>query len=441
MEAGYPRAATPKNEKVQYPPSEKLIILNGMSLPRGTDPFALVETYGSPLYVYDAEEIRARYRRLAAAFAATGLVTRAHYAVKANMNAEILKLLRAEGAGADCASPGELRAAARAGFAPADISYTGNFESSDDLAAARDGALYLNLDSLEAFERLRRLGVPETLGFRVNPDEGRGAFAQINTGGELSKFGLSLDEVEAAYSRARAAGVKRFGLHLMPGSCILEAAHFGRAVAQLLERVGPRLRALGLELAYLDMGGGFGVPYRDDENELDVEAAAAGVARAMREACARHALGAPRLLCEPGRYLVATSGSLIARVVATKRRAERRFVGLDAGMTSLMRPALYGARHRFDVFARDAEGRAVAITRRAPSPADLCGPVCESSDFFEREAALPEVAEGDLVVFREAGAYGFVMSSSYNGRPRPPEVLLDAGRTRLIRERQSLEDL
>lgn len=396
----------------------------------GLDLRALAEQFGTPLYVYSADRIRSNYRALYAALASAYPTVRLQYAVKANMNLAILRLLRECGAGADCASPGEIFAAERAGFRGNEISYTGNYESMSDLAHVAKLSGMVNFDDTGTFERLCRIHVPERVSFRINPGLGRGAFEQINTGGEKSKFGVPFENAEAAYRAARDRGVKRFGVHMMPGSSILDADHFAQAATLLLDAVGPVFAKLGLPLDFVDIGGGFGIPYADGEAALDLKSMATRLAQTVTERLDRFGLGRPTLVCEPGRILVGNSGYLLARVSGVKQ-SYRRFVGVDAGMTTLLRPALYGARHRVSVYGKkDVSGLA-----------DLCGPICESSDFFGRDVGLPETAEGDLFIFHDTGAYGYAMSSDYNGRPRPAEVLIDAGAPRLIRRRQSLEEI
>jgi diaminopimelate decarboxylase len=397
----------------------------------GLDIQELAARFGTPTYVYSAERIRKNYSALHGALAAHYPTVRLQYAVKANMNLAVLRLLRSCGAGADCASPGEIHAARRAGFTAEEISYTGNYESPDDLAQVSELRGLVNMDDVTSFERLCRVRVPERISFRINPGLGRGAFEQINTGGEKSKFGVPFEKAEAAYRMARDRGVKRFGVHMMPGSSILDPTHFAQAARLLLDAVGPVFAKLGLPLDFVDVGGGFGIPYADHEHPLDLDAMASELAEAVTERLDRHGLGRPVLVTEPGRILVGNAGWLVSRVSAVKH-SYRRFVGVDAGMTTLMRPALYGARHRVSVYGK----KGTAMT------ADLCGPVCESSDFFGRDVPFPEgTQEGDLVVFSEAGAYGYAMSSDYNGRPRPAEVLIEEGQARVIRRRQTLDDI
>jgi len=396
----------------------------------GLDIRDLAVRFGTPTYVYSAGRIRENYHALNSALSASYPTVRLQYAVKANMNLTVLRILRDCGAGADCASPGEIHAAERAGFAPEAISYTGNYESPDDLGQVAKLRGLVNMDDVTSFERLCRIHVPERISFRINPGLGRGAFEQINTGGEKSKFGIPFEQAEAAYRLARDRGVKRFGVHMMPGSSILDAEHFAQAATLLLDAVAPVFAKLGLPLDFVDVGGGFGIPYADHETSLDLTAMAQGLSAAIVERLDRHHLGRPTLVCEPGRILVGNAGWLISRVSAVKQ-SYRRFVGVDAGMTTLLRPALYGARHRVSVYGKSGTS----------GTADLCGPVCESSDFFARDLALPDVTEGDLITFSEAGAYGYAMSSDYNGRPRPAEVLIDAGSARVIRRRQSLDEI
>jgi len=393
---------------------------------------ALVQEYGTPLYVYSAEKIRSNFTSVLQAFSRRYSKYSVHYAVKANTNEAILKMLLGMGAGADVASPGECAAALRAGFKPEHILYTGNYESDADLEYALKQKVQLNLDSRSALEAVLRIGKPECLSFRVNPGVGKGAFAQIITGGEESKFGTPFEELGALYERAQSAGVKRFGLHMHVGSSILDPSDFHEIVLKQLEIAGPLFSRLGIQPEFIDIGGGLGIPYRDEEKELDIEQTAEKVVAAFKEGCARHRLGEPRLVMEPGRYFVGNAGWLIARVTRVKK-SYRKFVGLDAGMQTLIRPALYGAFHRVKV---------VGAAAGAPEESvDLCGQICESTDVFVKDLKLPVLKESDLVAFSEAGAYGYSMSMSYNGRPRPAEVLVEGQKSRLIRARETIDDL
>ena len=390
----------------------------------------LAKTYGTPLYAYSRAKITDNFKRLTAAFSSRYPKFMVLYAVKANLNLSILKLLKDLGAGADCNSPGELAHAVKAGFDSTKTLYTGNYESADDLKTAVGAQVLLNLDSEEALDRALKAGPIGALSFRVNPGIGKGGFAEIVTGGEDSKFGIPFEKVESAYRKAIQAGVKRLGIHMHTGSNILDPADFSQIVERLMGIAGPMFNSLGVQPEFIDVGGGLGIPYTNDEKELDLDATAEAVTRAFRAGVEKYNLGHPTLVVEPGRFLVANAGWLISSVTSVKE-SYRKFVGLDAGMQTLLRPALYGAIHRTTVVGKP----------KSDGKIDLCGQICESTDVFFKDLDFPKVAEGDLVVFHDAGAYGFSMASTYNGRLRPAEVLVDGATHRLVRRREKIEDL
>lgn len=396
----------------------------------GYDIKKLAAAFGTPLYVYDADILKNRAHSLIQAFSQEISGFRICYAVKANTNPAIMAIFRKAGLSADCASPVELQLAKLAGFSPSEIMYTGCCESADDLDFAFKSGACVNLDSLESLERLIRSGIPDTISFRINPGVGRGAYAGITTGGTEAKFGIPAKIAAQAYKMAYDAGIRRFGIHMMTGSGNLEPAFFAQMTELLCDIAGDIFNPLGILPEYIDIGGGFGIPYSDDESALDISETARVIGEAFKEGISRNRLGDPLLVLEPGRWLTGTGGVLIAKVTAVKK-SYRTFIGLDAGMGTLLRPALYGAKHRVSVYGKEK----AAIT------ADICGRICESSDIFMRDAMIPAVEEGDIMVLHDAGAYGFVMSSSYNGRLRPAEVLIENGEPRLIRRRETFEDV
>lgn len=392
---------------------------------------SLARTYGTPLYVYSADRIRQNVRRLDAAFKPHVPKFHAHYAVKANTNLHVLKILREEGTGADCASPGELDLALKAGFDRKSILYTGNYESPADLKTALDARVPLNLDDQTSLERLAKLGLPELLSFRINPGIGKGGFEAIITGGTDAKFGIPYEKAMDAYLRAAELGVRRFGIHMMTGSNILEPLYFAEITEKLLTIGADIFARLGVAPEFVDIGGGFGIPYDDDDQPLDVATAGELVGNVFRRRLDELGWLDTELVVEPGRYLVGDAGWLVSTVTGIKQ-SYRTFVGLDAGMNTLIRPALYGARHRTWVVNKDG----------ATHKVNLVGQVCENADMFAKNLLLPaNVDEGDLVVMADAGAYCYGMASVYNCRPRPAEVLIDGEASRLIRRRETLEDL
>jgi diaminopimelate decarboxylase len=392
---------------------------------------AVADAYGTPVWVYGAGTIRARYAALKDAFTAAGLAPHIHYAVKANDHLAILSLLREAGAGADVVSLGEFLRAQKAGVAPADIVFSGVGKTVADMRAALAAGIgQINLESAAELDMLS--GVASAMGktakivLRLNPDVDAGTHAKITTGKADNKFGIAADEILTLYARAaKMPGIEPVGLALHIGSQILSPAPYAKAYAKAAWLV-VALRAAGHDVSVLDLGGGLGIGYQDEQG-MPLTAFANMV---KREA---GGLGVDFLL-EPGRYLVGPAGLLLASVILEKRGGEKRFVVLDAAMNDLLRPALYEAYHGILPLS--------AVDFQKPcAAADVVGPVCETGDTFATARDLPLFAPGARIALLDAGAYGAVMSSTYNARPRAAAVLLDGGRMHLISPRQTLEDL
>ena len=384
--------------------------------------------FGTPAYVYGAGTIRARCRRLRAAMPGVAV----HYAVKALDHLAILSLVASEGLGADVVSGGELQRALRAGFAPERLVFSGVGKTAAELRLAlAHGIGQVNVESAEELAMLSAvaaaMGVTAPVALRVNPDVDAETHAKISTGRAADKFGIPLGDIAGLYARGAALpGIAMRGLAVHIGSQIFTMGPFRTAYGRLASLVGA-LRAGGMRVDAIDCGGGLGVAYQ-------------GEAEALPEAWAG-AIGAAfggldvALAIEPGRWLVASAGLLLARVIRTKREGmERPIVVLDAAMNDLVRPAMYDAWH--GIVPVDA-----ADWVRAPERADIAGPVCESSDVFGRDRWLAPLADDALVAILDAGAYGAVMSSTYNARPRAAQVLVEAGRAQLITSRGRPEAL
>jgi diaminopimelate decarboxylase len=391
---------------------------------------AIADQFGTPVWVYGAGSMQARYAALQAAFKAQSLDVHIHYAVKANDHLAILDIFRELGAGADVVSLGELLRARRAGIAARDVVYSGVGKAEVEIEAAlAEDIGQFNVESAEELEMLSalavRAGTTATVVLRMNPDVDAGTHAKITTGLAENKFGIAAADIPALYARAATLpGILIRGLALHIGSQILSPEPYATAYAKAAEMVR-NLRAQGLTVTVLDLGGGIGIGYHDEPG-MNLAAFAAVVKREVG------GLGV-KLLMEPGRYLVGPAGLLLAAVVVQKQ-AGKRFVVLDAAMNELMRPALYEAWH--GILPVDA-----ALFHGAATPADVVGPVCETADCFAKDRELPELGPGERVALLDAGAYGAVMSSSYNARPRAAAVLISNGSFRLITPRQRLEDL
>ena len=389
---------------------------------------SIVATTGTPAYIYSARAIRDAYHAIDAAF---GEYPHAiHYALKANSTLAIARLLRALGSRVDANSGGEIAVAQRAGFAPRDIVFTGVGKTGDELAyAIAQGVGTINAESAGELDRIdtraQAAGRVARVALRVNPDIDAQSHPNISTGLRSNKFGVALQDARAIYrDRRERRGLTFVGVHIHIGSQITTAEPLRRAAAALTS-LALELCADGVPLEHVDLGGGLGIAYEGRPMITPGEYAAA-VLPELRRA------NIPVVL-EPGRAIVGHSGALVSRIVDVKQYPDgRRFAVLDAGMTELMRPALYGSFHRI-----------VPVTPRptAENSWDVVGPICESSDVFARERQLPDLAVDDLVAILDTGAYGAVMASNYNRRLLAPEVLVDGDSWSVIRRRQTLDDI
>lgn len=403
----------------------------------------VADEFGTPVYVYTAGTILDHYRRLDAALAPLDHLI--CYAVKANSNGAILKLLAEAGAGFDIVSGGELFRVLKAGGAADKCTFAGVGKSREEIEYALDeGVFSFNVESeaeLEWIDRIARdKGVRAPIALRVNPDVDASTHRYISTGRSENKFGIALHRVASVYEKAaQLANIRIRGIQMHIGSQITAAAPFAEAIAKVVPLIGEIKQRHALE--FFSIGGGMGIIYRralesgsgkwwhdhgGEESAFSVADYAKAIVPPLRE------LGL-RVLLEPGRFLVGNAGVLLTRVRYLKQTENKKFVIVDAGMNDLIRPALYQSYHEI-VPIREA------VTADSES-VDVVGPVCESGDFFAQDRELPPLKEGDLVALMSAGAYGLVMASNYNSRPLPPEVLVNGDQSSLIRRRQTMEDL
>lgn len=389
----------------------------------------IADEVGTPVYVYSAGTLRRHARVFREALAGLDRPLIA-FAVKANPNVAVLKLLGQEGFGADVVSEGEMRRALAAGIPPGAIVFSGVGKTDAEMRAALEaGILQLNVESEGELRRLSAvaadMGRTAEIAIRVNPDVDAGTLAKISTGKAENKFGVPLDRVEALYAEAAALpGIRPVGIAAHIGSQLFDLAPLEAAYLKLGALVA-RLRSAGQTVTRVDLGGGLGIPY-DPKLPLPPSPADYGamVTRVTRG-------WDVRLMFEPGRLIAGNAGVLLSRVVTVKTGATRSFVVLDAAMNDLIRPTLYGVYH--DI--RAVEPRAGEME------ATIVGPVCETGDMFAEGRTITHVEEGDLVCLMTAGAYGATMAGTYNSRPLVPEVLVDGDRTSVIRKRQTIEEL
>ena len=393
----------------------------------------LASSFGTPCYVTDEQRVRHNCRRLIAAFERGYKKFRLNYAVKANNNLAILNILRQEGAGADCSCIEELNLAALASFRHDQLLYSGNYNSDYELAQGIESLAAVNLDDANLLHRLLKYGKPEVLSFRVNPGMGEGQYPGLVFGGENTKFGVTESNIVQAYAQAKEKGIKKFGIHMMTGSNVLNLDYFISVTRKLFEIAGKISRELGLDFEFVDVGGGFGVPYRPDESPLDIEKLGLRVSELFKEFVETMKVGDPYLMVEPGRFVVCDSTVLLGRVHHIKQVGSKIFVGTDIGMNTLLRPALYGAYHHIYVANKPLSKPESTVT--------VCGQVCENTDILAKDRSLPRLEIGDVIAVMNTGAYGYSMSSQYNSRPRPTEILVNDGQAETIRERETVMDL
>ncbi|MFM8806165.1 MAG: diaminopimelate decarboxylase [Sphingomonadales bacterium] len=381
-------------------------------------------TFGTPLYVYHAEAITGQYQKLTAAFSL--LNARFFYAAKALTNISILRHIRSIGCSIDCSSINEVKLAIHAGFTPDQILYTSNSVAFEEIQEAVSLGVSVTIDSLSNLEKFAlAYGGSYPVGVRIRPNIMAGGNTKISTGHAGSKFGIPMEQISLLQKLVTEHGLQLRTLHIHTGSEISEASVFVQGLELLLQ-----LAELFPTVSVIDLGGGFKVPYRPDEKEIDLVAIAQEAAKAFmafKDKTGREL----QVWFEPGKYMVAQAGYLLASVTVVKPTETIRFVGVNSGLNHLIRPMFYEAYHHISNLTHP-DG--------TPHSYQVTGNICETDDFAV-ERLLPEVSEGDLLAFHTAGAYGFEMASSYNARVRPAEVLFSKGELHLIRRRENVEDL
>jgi len=392
----------------------------------------IATTFGTPAYVTDEQRVRHNCRRLIAGFKKNYNKFRLNYAVKANNNLAILNIIRQEGAGVDCSCSEELTLAKLTQFRNDQLLYSGNYNSDYELYAGIASGAAINLDDIALLPRLLKHGNPEILSFRVNPGVGEGQYPGLVFGGENTKFGVEQSEIVQDYSQAKAGGIRKFGIHMMTGSNVLKFDYFVSVTRKLFQIAEEIAKNVGLTFEFVDIGGGFGVPYKPDEPALEIEALGSHIGSLFKEFVEKGNIGEPYLMIEPGRFVISDSTILLGRVHHIKKTWGRIFVGTDIGMNTILRPALYGAYHHIYVANRPLTKPDTVVT--------VTGQVCENTDVLAKDRTLPQINVGDVIVVMNAGAYGFSMSSQYNTRPKPVEVLVNYGQAETIRERETVGD-
>jgi diaminopimelate decarboxylase len=391
----------------------------------------LCSKYGSPLFVYEEATIRNQFRQLVDNFNYSAF--KVHYAVKANYNPSILKILLEEGCGVDTVSAFEVRFCLEQGFKADDIIFTGDNNTDDEMQYCIDNNVLVNVGSLSQLERLGKLKSGNKVSVRINPDIGAGHHSHCITGGPHTKFGIYHDQIDKIKDIVAKYSLQLVGLHSHIGTGILESQSFLEAMDITLG-VAEKIETL----EFVDFGGGIGIPYKEEQAPLDLVDFGAKVSSHFEKFCDKYGKKL-ELKVEPGRFLVCQAGTLLSTVNTLKETPAHQFVGCDTGFNHLIRPMAYGSYHKI---------KNASVMEGTQKEVVLCGNICESGDMFTQNSdgisdrAITEFEEGNIVAILDAGAYGMSMSMQYNMRSRPAEVLIDKeGNARVIRKRESYENI
>jgi diaminopimelate decarboxylase len=381
--------------------------------------------------VYSKNRILENYDRLKTAFEKGGVNINVHYAVKTNNNLSILRTMKDAGSGVDVSCISEIKLARYAGFTSDKIIYSGNNNPNEDLEYSLKYVDKINLDDISILPRLLKYGKPKILSFRLNPGIGSGSVKTNIFGGKMSKFGVDPETALYGYQMAKKAGVKRFGMHMMPGTGGMDPEAYPNATKVLVETMERVAEKTGIHFEFMNIGGGFGIPYNHESPKLDMEAIAKKITALYKAGLKRGRIGKPTLDCEPGRYIVGDAGTLLTRVHCIKK-SYRCYAGTDAGMNAMVRPAMHGSYH--------AVICANKMTKKPKKEYVITGPICENGDQYKDPRMLPELEEGDLLAILDTGAYGYTMASNYNTQMMPAEVMIDGNRHALVRKRETFEE-
>jgi diaminopimelate decarboxylase len=391
----------------------------------------IIEKYPTPFHLYNEQAIRENARKLLAAFAwAPGY--KEYFAVKATPNPHILKILKEEGLGADCSSLAELVLAEKVGITGENIMFTSNDTPAHEFLKAKELGAIINLDDISHIEYLEQhAGLPELISFRYNPGPLRGGNAIIGLPQE-AKYGFTRKQLIEGYGMVREMGVKRFGLHTMVVSNELDPYSYIATAEMLFDLVLEIYQTTGIRIEFVNFGGGIGIPYRPEEKRVDLNLLSREIKRAYEEKIIRQGLDPVRITMELGRMITGPFGCLVSKVLH-KKEIYKSYIGLDACMANLMRPALYGAYHHITVLGKE--------DWPLDHMYDVTGSLCENNDKFAIDRNLPEIEPGDIMVIHDAGAHGHAMGFNYNGKLRSAELLLRPnGEVKLIRRAETLGD-
>jgi len=398
----------------------------------------LAKKYGTPIYIINESLIRDRYNTLKKVLDSENKNNQIHFAVKANSSLSVLKILLSEGAGFDCSSLGEIYTCLKAGAKPEQIIYTGNMFTNEDFRFAVKNNILVNLDSISQLKRLVKIydevgKEKKVISFRINPEFGAGHHTHTITAGKEIKFGILDNQVIEAYSKSKEFGFKQFGTHIHIGSGIINPHDYDKAIDKYIGIIINLADTLDITLEFVDFGGGLGIPYRPEQEPLNLELYKDIVIKRSKEAIEKMGMESPAFKVEPGRYLSAEASIILTQINTIKNNGYKLFAGVDAGFNTLIRPTMYGSYHHIISCLQNEDRKEMKY--------DIAGPICESGDILGRERILHELREEEYLAILDSGAYGFIMSSSYNSRPRPAEVLISNGKDMLVREAESYDDL
>src|SRR3989338_689326 len=391
----------------------------------------LSKKHPTPFYIYDEAGIRQTARELVENFS-WNEGFKHYFPIKATPNPAILEIVKEEGSGADCSSLPELQLSERAGITGENIMFSSNDTPRDEFVKARKLGAIINLDDIRHIEFLEKsAGLPKILSFRYNPGPLRGGNRIIGNPAE-AKFGMTKEQVLESYAIAKKKGIKRFGLHTMLVSNELREDYFVETARMLFSLAHEVREKAGVELEFINLGGGLGISYRPEEKSIDIKAISAGIRELYEDAVHKNLMAPTKIFTEYGRYITGPHGYLVSTVRHIKE-TYKKYVGLDASMANLMRPAMYGAYHYITVLGKENEPKNQIY--------DVVGSLCENNDKFAIDRKLPEMEPEDIVVFHDAGAHGHAMGFNYNGKLRSAEFLMSAdGQLKMIRRAETSED-
>jgi diaminopimelate decarboxylase len=394
--------------------------------------------YGTPLYITSENIIRERFNIIKSVLKSVINDYNIHYAVKANANLSVLKILDSEGSFFDCTSQGEIYSCLQAGIPSNKLIYTGNMFTDNDFKFAIGNDVIINLDSLSQLYRLNQLyddlkKDKNHISFRYNPEFGAGHHVHDITAGKEIKFGILDNQIVEAYQKAKDSGFQHYGIHIHIGSGITNVMNYQKATEKYLSIIDKISQEVSIQFDFVDFGGGFGIPYRPSEDPFNFDIYKKLVLKPFILLVKKGNIGEPTIKIEPGRFLTAESTILSTQVNTIKDNGFKKFAGVDSGFNTLIRPMLYGSYHHIIPCVKAHNGLVLKY--------DIVGPICESGDILGKEREFSGLKEGDFLAILDTGAYGYTMSSWYNSRPRAAEILLSRGNVYKIREAESYDDL